>query len=208
MTICDHLWTNHSVLFLKGEDALVSVIYMQASRVNEVMQYIVLQCLNYNILFVVYQELSDQWHDKCSEFYFNIRHTDRQHTHIQNVWHNTHIHHSSPIDDFLKIKMLSSGLYEQCSKYNIMYKKRRKNLILHIIQVISTRNNWDSKWHKIIFSLKMVTNEHVAHVQDAFLYKNYLLLHMYVNRIGLKLIGIYMYYTLIMQDSSKVQCSS
>lgn len=52
----------------------------------------------------------------------------------------------------------------------------------------------------------MDNNEYVAHVQDAFLYKNYLLLHMYVNGVGIKLLGIY--YTLIMQDSSKVQCSS
>lgn len=53
---------------------------------------------------------------------------------------------------------------------------------------------------------EIIQNEHVAHVQDAFLYKNYLLLHMYVNGVGIKLLSID--YTQIMQDLSKLQCSS
>lgn len=48
------LWTNHSILFFTDKEALVSVISKQTSRVNEVMRierYMVMQCLNLNILF-------------------------------------------------------------------------------------------------------------------------------------------------------------
>lgn len=49
-----HLWKNHSILFFTDNEALVSVINKQTSRVSEVMtmvRYMVLQCLQHNILF-------------------------------------------------------------------------------------------------------------------------------------------------------------
>lgn len=52
--MCGPLWKIHSILFFTDNEALESVINKQTSRVNEVIRtvrYMVLQCLNLNILF-------------------------------------------------------------------------------------------------------------------------------------------------------------
>lgn len=66
-----------------------------------------------------------------------------------------HIYHSYPLDEFLKIKMLSIWII--LTMFKIYYHVqiiRRKKLILHInashnTSTNLTRNNWDSKWHKM-----------------------------------------------------------
>lgn len=54
LVIWGPLWRNHSVLFFTDNEALVSVINKQTSRDKQVMimvRFMVLHCLNYNILF-------------------------------------------------------------------------------------------------------------------------------------------------------------